>query len=138
MHTSEIFSRHMGICILRLQNGFDYSHYGSLTKIFESMEEKNHNAFFNRSFTSVELGKSFQESLDKCTDDRKTFSSSSAELQGEGSIHVLSLSKHLSEAKMSIAVTFLAIKSVFTILITINIFFFVFCLFFLSLFMIIF
>ncbi|XP_074594800.1 bumetanide-sensitive sodium-(potassium)-chloride cotransporter-like [Brevipalpus obovatus] len=77
----EILNHHMGICILRLENGFDYSHYGSLTKIFESMEEKNHHAFFNRSFTSVELvSKSVQESLDKCTDDRKT--SSSTELQG--------------------------------------------------------
>lgn len=56
----------MGICILRFKAGFDYSHYGSMTKIFESMEDKSHNAFFNLSFTSLDIAASVQEPADYC------------------------------------------------------------------------
>lgn len=57
----------MGVCLFRFEKGFDYSRYGSLTKIFESMEERSHNAFFNTSFNSIELSKSFQESGEPIT-----------------------------------------------------------------------
>lgn len=60
---SEAFDKHAAVCILRVENGLDYSRYGRLSRVFESLEEKSHNAFLNASFASSDLNKSLPKKL---------------------------------------------------------------------------
>ena len=43
--------KHLGLSIIRLQTGLDFSKYGQVS----DLEEKKHNAFYNPSFVNVEF-----------------------------------------------------------------------------------
>lgn len=59
---SEALDKHLGLSIIRLQTGLDYSKYGMQ---LADLEEKQHNAFFNASFVSIDFNKSSSDKLDQ-------------------------------------------------------------------------
>lgn len=76
----DTFDKHMALAILRVPNGFDFSKYGKVTDIADSMINKRGEVVYNASFASIDImsaSKSESESSQHNNSRRSSLSDSS-------------------------------------------------------------